>query len=60
MDKALCKDLVARAGIPVLPYGVFSRQQIGNDLPSVIEAAEEISPYPLLSNLPTWVFGWDH
>lgn len=47
MDKALCKDLVARAGIPVLPYGVFSRQQIENDLPSVIEAAEEISPYPL-------------
>ncbi len=47
MDKALCKDVVANAGIPVLPYGIFSRQQIENDLPAVIEAVEGISAYPV-------------
>lgn len=47
MDKALCKDIVSNAGIPVLPYGVFSRQQIETDLPSTIDAAEEISAYPV-------------
>lgn len=47
MDKVVCKDVVSNAGIPVLPYGVFSRQQIENDLPAVIEAAEEVSAYPV-------------
>lgn len=47
MDKALCKDLVAEAGIPVLPYGVFSRQQIENDLSAVTDLVEEISAYPV-------------
>ena len=50
MDKALCKDVVANAGIPVLPYGIFSRQQIENDLPAVIEAVEGISAYPVFVN----------
>lgn len=47
MDKALCKAVVSNAGIPVLPYRVFSRQQIESDLQAVIEAAEEISAYPM-------------
>ena len=47
MDKALCKDLVAEAGIPVLPYGVFSRQQIENDLSAITDLVEEISAYPV-------------
>ncbi len=47
MDKVLCKDVVSNAGIPVLPYGVFSRQQIENNLSAVIDAAEQISPYPV-------------
>ena len=47
MDKALCKDVVSKAGIPVLPYAIFSRQQIEKDLPAVIESAEEISAYPV-------------
>lgn len=47
MDKALCKDVVAEAGIPVLPYGVFSRQQIENDLSAITDLVEEISAYPV-------------
>ncbi len=46
MDKALCKHVVADEGIPVLPYDVFSRQEIENDLPRVIETVEAISAYP--------------
>jgi D-alanine-D-alanine ligase len=47
MDKALCKDVASQAGIPVLPYGVFSRRQIESDILNVIEAVESISAYPV-------------
>ena len=47
MDKVLCKDVVSNAGIPVLPYRVFSRQKIENDILSVIEDVEAISEYPV-------------
>lgn len=47
MDKVLCKHVVAQQGIPVLPYDVFSRQEIENQLHQVVEAAQAISAYPL-------------
>ena len=47
MDKAVCKDLLQNAGIPVLPYQVFSRGQINDYLEEVIARSESISAYPL-------------
>ncbi|HNW94953.1 MAG TPA: D-alanine--D-alanine ligase family protein [Anaerolineaceae bacterium] len=47
MDKAVCKDLLQNAGIPVLPYQVFSRSQIADYLEEVIALAEAVSAYPL-------------
>ena len=47
MDKALCKDVLANAGIPVLPYSVYSRKEIEYNLPRVIEAIESHLNYPI-------------
>jgi len=47
MDKVVCKDLLQNAGIPVLPYRVFSRGQIADYLEEVITLSEAVSPYPL-------------
>ncbi|NLI44545.1 MAG: D-alanine--D-alanine ligase [Chloroflexi bacterium] len=47
MDKAVCKDLLHNAGIPVLPYRVFSRSQINNYLDDVVALSEAVSAYPL-------------
>ncbi|MEL7625258.1 MAG: D-alanine--D-alanine ligase family protein [Anaerolineaceae bacterium] len=47
MDKALAKDVVSKAGIPVLPYRIFSRRQIENDVLNVMEEVEAISAYPV-------------
>ncbi len=47
MDKAVCKDLAQSAGIPVLPYRVFSRSQITDYLEEVITLSEAVSAYPL-------------
>lgn len=47
MDKALCKDVLSNAGIPVLPYSVYSRKEIENNLPRVIEAIESHLNYPI-------------
>ncbi len=47
MDKALCKDVIAHAGVPVLPYDVFNRHEIETDLEMVVTTAERISAYPL-------------
>ena len=47
MDKSLCKDVIAAAGIPVLEYKTFNRKQIETNLAEVVKEAEQISPYPL-------------
>lgn len=47
MDKALCKDLVEHAGIPVLPYVVYSRKEIEENLPRITEAIESFLNYPI-------------
>ncbi|HPY32902.1 MAG TPA: D-alanine--D-alanine ligase family protein [Anaerolineaceae bacterium] len=47
MDKAICKDLIHNAGIPVLPSRVFNRGQIENYLEDVIALSELVSAYPL-------------
>lgn len=47
MDKAVCKDLLQNAGIPVLAYRVFSRSQIADYLEEVIQLSEAVSAYPL-------------
>lgn len=47
MDKALCKDVLANANIPVLPYSLYSRNEIENNLPRVIEAIESHLNYPV-------------
>lgn len=47
MDKGLCKDVVRQAGIPVLPYGIYSRKEIELHLPRIIEVVESFLKYPV-------------
>ncbi|MGV8050634.1 MAG: D-alanine--D-alanine ligase family protein [Anaerolineaceae bacterium] len=47
MDKAVCKHVVQNAGVPVLEYSVFNRSEIRANLESIVEASEEVAPYPL-------------
>jgi D-alanine-D-alanine ligase len=47
MDKALCKDILSNANIPVLPHSVYSRKEIEDNLPRVIEAIESHLNYPI-------------
>ncbi len=47
MDKALCKDVVANEGVPVLPYLVFTRKEIEANLAQIIEQVESLSAYPV-------------
>lgn len=47
MDKAICKQIVQSLSIPVLPYRVFTRQQVRADFATVIAESELVAPYPL-------------
>jgi len=49
MDKGLFKDLMTAHDIPTLPYRVFNRIQIENDLGACIDQAEAIANYPLFT-----------
>ena len=47
MDKALCKDVAIKNGIRVLPYNVYTRAEIEDDLLRVCEAVESFLIYPV-------------
>jgi D-alanine-D-alanine ligase len=49
MDKGLFKDVMIANEIPTLPYKVFNRHMIENDIETCLELAESISDYPLFS-----------
>jgi D-alanine-D-alanine ligase len=49
MDKALFKDVMRVAGIPVLPSILTTRKQLENDMPALIAAAEQIGAYPIFT-----------
>ncbi len=49
MDKALFKDLMRMAEVPVLPSLLATRSQIEQDLPDLIARAEQFSDYPLFT-----------
>ncbi|MEA4812800.1 MAG: D-alanine--D-alanine ligase family protein [Anaerolineaceae bacterium] len=47
MDKAFCKTMAKEAGLPVLPYEVFERSALMEDIDAMVKSAEQISKYPL-------------
>ena len=47
MDKAMCKAVITAAGIPTLPYRIYSRKEILNNLDKVVGATEAILAYPI-------------
>ncbi len=47
MDKAFTKTMASAAGLPVLPFQVFERVDLLEDINAIVEAAEKISNYPL-------------
>jgi D-alanine-D-alanine ligase len=49
MDKGLFKSVMTANGIPILPYRVFNRTQIENDLEACLDEAEQIANYPLFT-----------
>lgn len=49
MDKGLFKDVVAGHQLPVLPYRVFNRAQIEEDIETCLALAESIAEYPLFT-----------
>jgi len=49
MDKGVFKDIMAAHHIPILPYLVFNRTQVEEDLDACITLAETISDYPLFT-----------
>lgn len=49
MDKGLFKNLMIANGIPTLPFKVFNRTEIKNNLDHCLNKAESIAPYPLFT-----------
>jgi D-alanine-D-alanine ligase len=49
MDKGLFKDVMIANDLPTLPYTVFNRKDVKNDMEACLAAAEAISPYPLFT-----------
>lgn len=49
MDKGLFKDIMVANAIPILPYRVFTRTQIEDDIDACLETAETIADYPLFT-----------
>ena len=47
MDKAFTKTMASAAGLPVLPFQVFERIDLLNNINSAVEEAEKIANYPL-------------
>ncbi len=49
MDKGLFKDVMIANELPTLPYQVFNRTELDMDMPSCLDRAESIAPYPLFT-----------
>jgi D-alanine-D-alanine ligase len=49
MDKGLFKDVMIANDIPTLPYQVFNRTEIEEDLDDCLDEAEAFAPYPLFT-----------
>jgi len=49
MDKGLFKDIMLANDIPVLPYKIFNRYMIENDIETCLDAAETIADFPLFT-----------
>jgi D-alanine-D-alanine ligase len=49
MDKGLFKDVMIANGIPTLPYKVFNRTEVEEDLDACLEKAESLASYPLFT-----------
>ena len=49
MDKGLFKDIMIANDIPTLPYKIFNRHMIENDMETCLNAAETIGDYPLFT-----------
>ena len=49
MDKGLFKDLMKTHHIPILPYHVFNRSEVKEDLDRCVQSVEKISNYPLFT-----------
>lgn len=47
MDKAFTKTIANAAGLPVLPFKVFQRSQLLENINAAVEESEKISRYPL-------------
>lgn len=47
MDKAMTKVILEQAGVPQLPWLLFTRQEWKNDADAVIARIEEKLPYPM-------------
>lgn len=49
MDKGVFKAVMQAHGLPVLPYAVFTRREVEQDLETVIARCEALGPYPLFT-----------
>ncbi len=49
MDKGLFKDVMIANDIPTLPYQVFNRTEVEEDLDACLKKAESLAPYPLFT-----------
>lgn len=49
MDKGLFKDIMVAHHIPILPYRVFNRTQIEDNMNACLQAAEAVADYPLFT-----------
>jgi len=49
MDKGLFKDVMIANDIPTLPYHVFNRTEVEEDLDVCLEKAESLASYPLFT-----------
>ena len=47
MDKAFTKTMASAAGLPVLPFQVFERMDLLNNINAVVGTCEKIASYPL-------------
>ena len=49
MDKGVFKDIMTAHHMPTLPYRVFTRSQVEEDMDKCMALAEEIASYPLFT-----------
>lgn len=47
MDKVLAKQVTQSAGVPVTKFQVFTRSELGRNLPAAMKTVEEALKYPL-------------